>query len=93
MIMRHSYFGTSQQSDMVDDGGRCLGGVDNFGGRSVFVFPAQIIVHRQVTFSLIPTTKIINATKAPTSVCYVLGGTDDYAPFIFRHESTERHGR
>lgn len=23
--------------------------------------------------------------------CYVLGGTDDYAPFIFRHESTERH--
>jgi hypothetical protein len=29
-----SYFGTSQQSDMVDDGGRCLGGVDNFGGRN-----------------------------------------------------------
>ncbi|KAL4811429.1 Zinc/iron permease [Aspergillus unguis] len=34
MIMRHSYFGTSQQSDIVDDGGRCLGGVDNFGGRN-----------------------------------------------------------
>ena len=34
----------------------------------VFLGPAQIIVHQQVTFSLIPTTKIINATKAPTSV-------------------------